>query len=167
MNFTKKVDLSCKIVQAILTIVFLAISITISKEVWQQYASKATSFKQSEADITELESVTVVFGFWPLKNSNYPEDVPHQSHDQWILDKDFTVSYGVMTDRKIQEMTALKEHSIVDHITHSSIGRVKFEPLVTIWGTYYKVTANIINVKLPNYAFIQVMFSLKSIWMKA
>ena len=84
MNFTKKVDLSCKIVQATLTIVFLAISITISKEVWEQYASKATSFKQSEADITELESVTVVFGFWPLKNSNYPEDVPHQSHDQWI-----------------------------------------------------------------------------------
>ena len=164
MNFTKKVDISCKIVQATLTIVFLAISITISKEVWEQYASKATSFKQSEADITKLESVTVVFGFWPLKNSDYSEDVPHQTYDQWMLDKDFTVSYGVMTNRKIQEVTVLKENSIVDHVMHSSIGTVKLEPLITISGTYYKVTANIIDVKLPNYAFIQIDFNENITW---
>ena len=90
LNFTKKVDLSCKIVQVTLTIAFLAISITISKEVWEQYASKATSFKQSETDITDLISVTLVFGlFLPLKHSDYHKDLPLQSYKQWILDEDF------------------------------------------------------------------------------
>ena len=64
-----------------------------------------------------------------------------------------------MANREIQEVIKLKENSTVGHITHSSIGSVKLEPLITIWGTYYKVTANVVNVKLPNYAFIQIDFN--------
>ena len=74
---------------------FLVISILISKQVLEQYGTKATSFKQSEVEITEKESVTIALGFWPLKKMDYPEGIPAQSYDQLELGKDFSLSFGV------------------------------------------------------------------------
>ena len=75
----------------------LIISILISKDVFEQYSSKAASFVQREEDLNEAENVVLVVGFWPLKQMNYPSNTPYQSYAQWKLVKNFTLSYGVRT----------------------------------------------------------------------
>ena len=71
----------------------LIISILISKDVFDQYSSKAASFKHYEEVLTEKESVTVVLGLWPLKDMDNPTSTPYQSYEQWKLGKDFFLSY--------------------------------------------------------------------------
>ena len=75
----------------------------ISIEVLDQYQSKATSFKQSEKYITEKETVTVVVSLWPLKSTNYSGEVPYQVREQWQLNSDFNLSFGVAEYKSIRE----------------------------------------------------------------
>ena len=44
-------------------------------------------------------------------------------------------------------------------INHSSIGKVTIEKLVTIWGNYYKISANILNVRAPYFAHVNMNIS--------
>ena len=133
----------------------LIISLLISKDVFEQYSSKAASFVQREEEISEEERVFLVVGFWPLKHMNYPSKTPYQSYEQWELGKDFTLSYGVRTYSSAKETISLKEHKNLK-IDHSSVGKVTFEKLNTHWGFYYKISANIINIKSPYRAFVEI-----------
>ena len=135
------------------------VAILISKEVWDQYKSKATSFKQTEKEITAEESVTVVLSFWPLKNTNYSADVPYQAREQWQLNSDFNLSFGVAEYDSIREKLELTNTNANYSIKHSSVGEVKFEKLISKWGDRYKISANWINVKQPYNAFLKIDFS--------
>ena len=136
----------------------LIISILISKDVFDQYSSKAASFKHYEEVLTEKESVTVVLGLWPHKDMDNPTSTPYQSYEQWKLGKDFFLSYGVMDYNTPQEMIYLKENNDNLKISHSDIGNVKFHRLITKWGSFYKISANVINVKAPFWVFVQISF---------
>ena len=70
----------CQILKNTIMFILSAVSILISKEVFEQYASKDTSFKQSEELVSEDVSPTIIFGFWPLKQMNYPRDVQNQAY---------------------------------------------------------------------------------------
>ena len=43
-------------------------------------------------------------------------------------------------------------------INHSSIGKVKFDKLMSKWGYFYKISANLIHVKQPFDAFLKIDF---------
>ena len=159
MNTQQKVKIVCHLIKSIITIILTVVSILISKEVWEQYQTKATSFKQSEQDITENESVTVVVSLWPLKNTNYSDEVPYQAREQWQLNSDFNLSFGIAEYKLIREEVPLTEPNANLSIRHSSIGKVKFEKLTTILGDRYKISANLVNVKQPYDAFLQVKIS--------
>ena len=156
MDVQQKVKLVCHLFKFIITIILTVVSILISKEVWEQYQTKATSFKHSEQDITENESVTVVVSLWPLKNTNYSDEVPYQAREQWQLNSDFNLSFGIAEYKLIREEVRLTEPNANLSISHSSIGKVKFEKLTTILGDRYKISANLVNVKQPYDAFLQV-----------
>ena len=64
-----------------------------------QPASKATSFKEYEEEVTQNETVTVVIGLWPLKNMNYKDNRSYQSYEQWELGKDFNLGVLLKRDR--------------------------------------------------------------------
>ena len=149
----------CIIVKYILTLIMFAISVFISKDVLDQYASKSTSFKQHEENVTKFESITFVLGFWPLKKMNYHGSIPYQSYNQWELEKDFFIHFGVTNFRNAQETIELKENVENLEILHSSIGQVRFNKLVTKYGNYYKISSNVIKVKSPYKAFVQVTFN--------
>ena len=136
-------------VKYMLSLFLFLISVLLSKDVLDQYASKSTSFKQYEEELTVNESVTVVMNLWPLKNMDYPASIPFQSYEQWELEKDFKLAFGVTKYKSAQEKIYLSEYDNNLEISHSSIGRVMFNRLATNLGIYYKITANIINVKLP------------------
>ena len=140
-------------------ILLSVVSILISKEVWEQYQSKATSFKQSEKDITKAESIDAVFSLWPLKNMNYPANVPYQAYEQWKLDSDFKPTFGVSEWKTVIESVKLTESKANLRIDHSSIGTIHFEKLITKWGDCYKVSADLVNVKEPTQVFLQIEFS--------
>ena len=148
----------CFIIRCTITLVLLIISILLSKDVLDQYASKATSFKQYEQDITPNESITVVLGFWPLKRMDYSESMPYQLYEQWKMEKDFNLTFGVTYYRTPQEELSLQENVDGLKINHSSIGNVKFNKLFTKWGDYYKISANLIHVKSPFRAFLHLNF---------
>ena len=135
------------------------VSILISKEVFEQYQSKATSFKQYEEEITKNESITVVISFWPLKSTNYSAEVPYQVREQWQLNSDFNLSFGIVEYKSIREKVLLREPKANLSITHSSIGKVRFEKLISKWGDRYKISANIVKVNQPYVAFLQVEIS--------
>ena len=158
MALRNKLDTLCLTLKCILSLILFLISILLSKDVFDQYASKSTSFKQYEEEITENETVTVILNLWPLKNMDYPNSVPYQSYEQWKLGKDFKLAFGVLKYKSAQEIIHLAENDENLEILHSSIGRVKFHRLVTNWGNYYKISANIINVKSPFYVFVQITF---------
>ena len=42
---------------------------------------------------SEDVSPTIIFGFWPLKQMNYPRDVQYQAYQQWELGKDFSFTH--------------------------------------------------------------------------
>ena len=70
MHVQNKLDILCKLVKYTLALFLLVVSIVLSKDVLDQYTSKATSYKQNEQDITEDESITLSFAFWPLNSKN-------------------------------------------------------------------------------------------------
>ena len=142
-----------------MTMILLLMSIVISKDVLDQYASKATSFKQYEKEVSEQESVTLVVGFWPLKKMDYPSSVPYQSYKQWEMGKDFTLSFGVTNYKVAQENIILENVEKNFSIFHSSIGRVIPSILTTKYGNYFKISANIVHVKSPFWAFVQITFN--------
>ena len=149
----------CKAIKFTIALVLFAISVQVSKDVFGQYSSKSTSFKQYEEEITEKESVTIVLGFWPPKKSNNQVSMPYQSYEQWKLGDDFTLAFGVINYPKSLEEINLQEISEYMIISHSSVGKVKFNKLVTKFGDYYKVTANVIKVKSPFWAYVRVRFN--------
>ena len=158
MHVQNKLDILCKFIKYTLALFLLVVSIVLSKDVLDQYTSKATSYKQNEQDITQDESITLSFAFWPLKKTDYPSSVPFQAYEQWKFGKDFTLRYGVLSYRSAQEVINLEEDRENYEISHSSIGKIQFTMLVTKYGKYYKISANMINVKSPNRVFINIEF---------
>ena len=158
MDSRQKVVIACNLIKYIIVLILTVISIYISKEVWQQYQSKATSFKQSQKTITKAESITVVLSFWPLKKMDYPSTTPYQSYKQWKLNSDFKVSFGVSEWKTIKEQVDLTENSANLSITHIKVGKVDFEKLTTRYGDRYKISADITNLKEPYQAFLQIEF---------
>ena len=129
------IDILCILVKYLITLILLIIAIVLSKDVFDQYTSKATSFKQHEKEISKNESVTLVMEFWPLKKNDYPTSTPFQSYEQWKLGKDFTLTFGVTNYRIAQEIVHLEEHMEDSEISHSSIGKVRFDRLTRLMYT--------------------------------
>ena len=146
----------CIVVKFILTLMLLVISALISKDVLDQYASKSTSFKQFERAITQNETATLVLGFWPLKRMDYPTSVPFQLYEQWKIGQDFKLSFGVVKYRTIQESINFISENEDGNISHSSVGIVKLRKLIGTWGNFYKISANINNIKAPYRAFLNI-----------
>ena len=159
MNSHQKLAILCQFTKFIILVLLTIVSILISKEVWDQYKSKATSFKQTEKEITAEESVTVVPSFWPLKNMNYSDDVPYQAREQWQLNSDFNLTFGVAEYVSIREKLELKNTNANYSIKHGSVGEVKFEKLISKWGDRYKISANLIHVKEPYHLFLKIEIS--------
>ena len=158
MDSQQKVVITCNLIKYIIVLILTVISIYISKEVWQQYQSKATSFKQSQKAITKAESITVVLSFWPLKKMDYSSTTPYQSYEQWKLNSDFKISFGVSEWKTIKEKVELTENSADLSITHFKVGKVDFEKLITRYGYRYKISADVTNLKEPYQAFMQIEF---------
>ena len=156
MVFRSKFHIICHVVKFILTFILLIISAFISKDVLEQYLSKSTSFKQFERQITQNETVTLVLGFWPLKRMNYPTYIPFQSYEQWKLGQDFKLTFGVTKYRTVQESIHFQSEDEDLIISHSSVGEVKLRKVIGTWGNFYKISANINDIKAPYRAFIQV-----------
>ena len=159
MKSHQKIRLLCLSVKFGIIILLSASAILISREVFTQYASRDTSFKQSEVQVTEKESITLVVAFWPLKKMDYPTDVPYQAYEQLELGKDFTLRFGITEYRSAQESITLTENDNDLKISHSQIGKVRFKKLTAKWGYGYKISANLIHVKPPANAFITVEFN--------
>ena len=159
MNSLRRLNVICKFVKCSLLLILLATSIFFSKDVLDQYASKATSFKEYEEEITQKESVTVVVALWPLKNMNYTDNRPYQSYEQWELGVDFNLSFGVANYLSAVEKLSLKDYKMDLNLKHSSVGKVSFNKLVTTWGNYYKISANIIKIRHPFNAFVQMQIN--------
>ena len=158
MDSQQKVLILCNLIKYIIVVILTVISISISKEVWQQYQSKATSFKQSQKTITKAESITVVLSFWPLKKMDYPSMTPYQSYEQCKLNSDFKISFGVSEWKTFKEKVDLTENSANLSITHFKVGKVDFEKLITRYGDRYKISADVTNLKEPYQAFMQIEF---------
>ena len=156
MNSQQKVKIVCHLIKYVISTILAVVSILISKEVFEQYQSKATSFKQYEEDITENESITVVITLWPPKSSNYSADVPYQAYEQWQLNSDFNLAFGIAEYKSITEKVSLREPNANYNIIHDSVGKVEFEKLISRYGDRYKISANLVNVKQPYEAFLQV-----------
>ena len=152
----KKFELMFVILKYTITMTLLLVSIILSKDVLEQYASKAASFKQREEEITEKESVTLVVGLWPLKKMDYIRSMQYQSYEQWKLDKDFRLRFGVMNYKTTQESVELKVNSVGLNITHSEIGKVQFNKVIGHYGNYYMIDANMVKVKSPYWTFVNV-----------
>ena len=161
MNLPKKVDILCSTLKYLIFLLLLITSILLSKDVFDQYASKATSLKNYEEDITLKESLTVVMELWPLKKMDYPDSTPHQLYERWELGKDFTLNFGVSTYRTALEIISLKEDVQEYELSHKAVGFVKFEKLITKWGNSFKISADIVNTKAPYRAFLQLIFNKK------
>ena len=70
-----------KVLNICIFIILTVLAVYLSDEILVQYAAKDTSFSQSEIQVTEEDSPTVVFGFWPLKETNYSEEVPYMAYE--------------------------------------------------------------------------------------
>ena len=154
-----KAVILCGSIKYLIMLILIVISVLFSKDHLQQYASKATSFKQFEEKITKTESVTLILGFWPFKKLDYPASwtLPQLS-EQWELGKDFTLSFGVVNYRTVMEKIKLEENNDDLKISFGSIGKVDFKRLIAKWGNHYKIKANIINVPYPYRIFLQIQF---------
>ena len=76
--------------------------------------------------------------------------------------KTFPVSFGVSKHIvTIEEATwnSLEDGQNEVFINHSSIGKVTIKKLDTIWGNYYKISANILNVRAPYFVHVNVNIS--------
>ena len=159
MTLKGLVDNFFKVIHVTITIVLTLLAIYLSEEIWVQYAAKDTSFSQSEIKVEEADSPTLVFGFWPLKETNYPDEVPYMAYEQLELGKDFKVRFGIIEGYDIVETIELAEDKDNLEISFGEIGKVNFSKLLTIYGNYYKISANLLNVKNPYSAFVKIDFS--------
>ena len=91
-----------------------------------QYAAKDTGFSQSETNVEEDDSPTLVFGFWPLKETNYSEEVPYMAYEQLELGKDFEVSFGIEEGYNTIERINLTLYNNTLKLSHGNIGEAKF-----------------------------------------
>ena len=74
------------------------------------------------------------------------------------MEKDFSLTFGLTNYRTAEEMITLKENITSYQMSHHSIGKVHFEKLVTKWGDCYKISTNLIKLKAPLRAFLNVNF---------
>ena len=148
----------CGSIKYFIMLILIVISVLLSKENLQQYASKATSFKQYEVKVTENESVALILNLWPIKKMDYLASHPYQLFEQWELGKDFTLSFGVVNYKTVIEKIELEENNDNLKIVHGSVGKVNFGKLITKWGNYYKIMANTIKIQYPYSAFLQIVF---------
>ena len=95
MTIQQLISAFLKVFNIIVVIILTGLVVYLSKNILVQYAAKDTSFSQSEIPVTEQDSPTIVFGFWPLKETNYSEEVPYMAYDQLELGRDFVVSFGI------------------------------------------------------------------------
>ena len=138
----------------------MALAIYLSEEIFVQFAAQETSFSQSETKVTEEDSPTIVFGFWPLKVMNYSGNVPYMTYEQLELGKDFKVNFGIVEDyyNDIERVSLdLKNDSL--RLSHGNIGKVNFTKLLTKYGNYYKISANLINIKDHYMASVKIDFA--------
>ena len=159
MSCSRKIHIFANFLKYLIAFILFGISILISNDVLDQYASKATSFKQYEEELTNTKSISIVVELWPLKKMDYPTSVPYQSYERWELGKDFTLSFGIATYRTAHEIIPLKEDVRDYKLSHNSIGLIRFEKLITTWGNSFKISANVVKTKPPYRAFLQVLFS--------
>ena len=159
MNLAGLAKAFFKVLHVSITIILTILAIYLSEEIWVKYAAKDTSFTQSDTEVTEFESPTLVFGFWPLKNTNYSKEVPFMVYEQHELGKDFKVSFGIDEGYNIVEEISLTSNNAIYEVSHGDIGNVKFSKLLTKYGDYYKVSANLISVKDPYKAFVKIDFN--------
>ena len=78
------------------------------------------------------------------------------------MNRDFPVSFGISKHIKTIEedmWNSLEDGKNEVFINHSSIGKVTIKKLITIWGNYYKIYANILNVRAPYFAHVNVNIS--------
>ena len=148
-----------KVLNIIIYVILTALAIYLSEEILVQYAAKDTGFSQSETVVEEDDSPTLVFGFWPLKETNYSEDVPYMAYEQLELGKDFEVSFGIEEGYNTIERINLTLNSDNLRLSHGNIGEVNFTKLVTKYGDNYKISANLINVKDPYMASLKINFN--------
>ena len=113
-----------KVLHVTITIILTILAIYLSEEIWVQYAAKDTSFSQSEIKVEESDSPSLVFGFWPLKETNYPEEVPYMAYEQLELRKDFKVSFGIYEGYDIVETIELTEDKDNFEISFGEIGKI-------------------------------------------
>ena len=157
-----KISLVFRILEYVTLVIFAIISLVISKKVLEQYFLESKSFSKAEVSITEKESLAAVLILWPLKNMDYTSDKLYQLYEQWELNMDFNLSFGVTEYLTIQEQVKLtidKDEQL--YITHSSIGKIRFDKMFVKYGVAYKISANLIGVKSPYDAFLQIDFSDK------
>lgn len=140
----------------ITTVILCTLSLLLSKEVWEKYTLKATSFSKSDVPISPADTVAVLFGFWPLKNMNYSKEVPYQSYEQLEIGKDFNVTYGLIDYRTIIESVDLTESGTSQEMKHNQMSEVKFEKLTTRFGYYYRIKSDVTQVRPPHLAFFQL-----------
>ena len=148
-----------RVLSIVIFLILTALAIYLSEEILVQYAAKDTSFSQSVTKVTEEDSPTIVFGFWPLKVMNYPGNVPYMAYEQLELGKHFNVNFGIVEDfyHDIERISLdFKNNSL--RLSHDDIGKVKFTKLLTKFGNYYKISANLLSVKDPYMASLKIYF---------
>ena len=148
-----------KVLHISITIILTILVIYLSEEIWVKYAAKDTSFTQSDTEVTEFESPTLVFGFWPMKKTNYSKEVPFMVYEQHELGKDFKVSFGISEGYDIVETIELTEGKDNPKISFGEIGEINFTKLLTMYGNYYKISANLLSVKNPYSASVKIDFN--------
>ena len=159
MKNTKVLSYIFQIAQIIMTLILSVLSILLSKEVWEKYTLQSTSFSKSDVPITPSDTASIIFGFWPLKNTNYSKDVPYQLYEQMELGKDFNITYGIIEYKTIIESIELTENQPHLKINHKQMSEVKFEKLTTKFGFYYRIQSDITRVKTPNDTFFHLSIS--------
>ena len=91
--------------------------------------------------------------------TNYPDEVPYMAYEQLELGKDFKVRFGIIEGYDIVETIELAEDKDNLEISFGEIGKVNFSKLLTIYGNYYKISANLLSVKNPYSAFVKIDFN--------
>ena len=147
MTIQQFISAFLKVFNIIVVIILTGLAVYLSKNILVQYAAKDTGFSQSETVVEEDDSPTLVFGFWPLKETNYSKNVPYMAYEQLELGKDFEVSFGIEEGYNTIEKVNLTLNNDIHRLSHSNIGEVKFTKLITKYGNNYKISANLINVR--------------------
>ena len=159
MTIQQLISAFLKVFNIIIVIILTGLAVYLSKNILVQYAAKDTSFSQSEIQVTEQDSPTIVFGFWPLKETNYSEEVPYMAYEQLELGKDFEVSFGIEEGYNTIERINLTLNNNNLRLSHGNIGKVGFTKMITKYGDNYKISGNLINIKDPYMASVKIDFN--------